>query len=292
MANARGMFCGLVLSCAAVAAHGAASWPIAYSYSPDSMPIVQARLAPPRKAMPEVQASISKLDADRSRFESAQLSQVEAAYKDSLSAASEKLPTVIDNLMRAFGGSSALLALRKHKYVPSFNEVRDKPSGHELSVRFNLLPLVSPDASLETRIQEVDDKLSRDEGNIFEQAKAEMAGLSRIVENEIEAQITSYMANMQHLSKSAAFAKKAASFLRARQPVAASGAQLTTNVRVMASDEPFPTIAGMVEDLERRRDAGESVVRAKILELELQLLQAENKIISDRLESWVAQIAR
>ena len=91
---------------------------------------------------------------------------------------------------RAFGGSSALLALRKHKYggtdfaqlisdvvrasndlqVPSFNEVRDKPSGHELSVRFNLLPLVSPDASLETRIQEVDDKLSRDEGNIFKQA--------------------------------------------------------------------------------------------------------------------------
>ena len=138
--------------------------------------------------------------------------------------------------------------------------------------------------------------------------------------------------NMQHLSKSAAFAKKAASFLRARQPVAASGAQLTTNVRVMASDEPFPTIAGMVEDLvyilQRAlvarfkpnflcdpgasavhaktqhtyngpfvhlllfRDAGESVVRAKILELELQLLQAENKIISDRLESWVAQIAR
>jgi len=147
-----------------------------------------------------------------------------------------------------------------------------------------------------------------------------------------KAQITSYMANMQHLSKSAAFAKKAASFLRARQPVAASGAQLTTNVRVMASDEPFPTIAGMVEDLvyilQRAlvarfkpnflcdpgasavhaktqhtysgpfvplllfRDAGESVVRAKILEWELQLLQAENKIISDRLESWVAQIAR
>ena len=187
---------------------------------------------------------------------------------------------------------------------------------------------------------------------LYAKAKAEMAGLSRIVENEIEvrsifllsvvcvktqdlvhkAQITSYMANMQHLSKSAAFAKKAASFLRARQPVAASGAQLTTNVRVMASDEPFPTIAGMVEDLvyilQRAlvarfkpnflcdpgasavhaktqhtyngpflhlllfRDAGESVVRAKILELELQLLQAENKIISDRLESWVAQIAR
>ena len=187
---------------------------------------------------------------------------------------------------------------------------------------------------------------------LYAKAKAEMAGLSRIVENEIEArpifllsvacvktrdlvhkaQITSYMANMQHLSKSAAFAKKAASFLRARQPVAASGAQLTTNVRVMASDEPFPTIAGMVEDLvyilQRAivarfkpnflcdpgasavhaktqhtyigpfvhlllfRDAGESVVRAKILEWELQLLQAENKIISDRLESWVAQIAR
>ena len=57
------------------------------------------------------------------------------------------------------------------------------------------------------------------------------------------------MTNLQHVSKSAAFAKKAVSFLAVRQPVAASGAQLTTNVRVMASGEPFPTIAGMVEDL-------------------------------------------
>lgn len=273
-------------------AHGTASWPIAYSYSPDTMPIVEARLAPPRKAMPEVQASISKLDADRSRLESEKLLQVEEAYKDSLSAASVKLPTLIDNLMRVFDQSSALLSLRQHKHAPSFNEARDKPGGHELSVRFNLLPLASPDASLETRIQEVDDKLSRDEGNIFEQAKAEMAGLSRIVENEIEAQITNYITNLQHVSKSAAFTKKAVSFLAVRQPVAASGPQLTTNVRVMASGEPFPTIASMVEDLERRRDAGESVVRAKILEWELQLLQAENKIVSDRLESWVARIAR
>ena len=38
-------------------------------------------------------------------------------------------------------------------------------------------------------------------------------------------------------------------FLALGQPVVSSGLQLTTNVRVMASDEPFPTVASMVEDV-------------------------------------------
>ena len=67
-----------------------------------------------------------------------------------------------------------------------------------------------------------------------------------------QAQITSHINNV--LGSHASFGTKAASFLRARQPVLASGAQLTTNVRVMAADAPFPTIAEMVEDLVKSLD--------------------------------------
>merc|ERR1711904_361284 len=88
------------------------------------------------------------------------------------------------------------------------------------------------------------------------------------------------------------FLTKSASpgLLSASQPALASGLQLTTNVRVAASDEPFLTVTSLVEDMERNRDASEDLIRKRLLELELKLLQAENDIISHRLGGWISQI--
>ncbi len=51
----------------------------------------------------------------------------------------------------------------------SFNEVRGKPGGHELTARINILPIRSPDPSLESHVQEIEDKRSKDERNMFRQ---------------------------------------------------------------------------------------------------------------------------
>jgi hypothetical protein len=42
---------------------------------------------------------------------------------------------------------------------------------------------------------------------------------------------------------------QSSSFLKLHQPVETGGLAPVTNVRVMAAEEPFPTVAGMVEDL-------------------------------------------
>ena len=42
---------------------------------------------------------------------------------------------------------------------------------------------------------------------------------------------------------------KSSSFLKFHQPVETGGLAPVTNVRVIAAEEPFPTVAGMVEDL-------------------------------------------
>ena len=84
-----------------------------------------------------------------------------------------------------------------------------------------------------------------------------MTGPTKIVQNELEAQITRHASNLLHAlrfglgaSSSPSFARSVG-FLSAYQPVLASGPPLTTNVRITASDEPFPTIAAMAEDLAR-----------------------------------------
>ena len=54
----------------------------------------------------------------------------------------------------------------------SFREAHGEPGGHELTARINLLPATSPDASLESRIKAIENKRTRDEGNIFKQVGA------------------------------------------------------------------------------------------------------------------------
>ena len=108
-------------------------------------------------------------------------------------------------------------------------------------------------------------------GFVF-QAVSEMSALTQIVQNEVEvsgvrrlckakrachnyackAQITRYANNLLHsVGVGVPFQKlrQAAGLLSASQPVVASGPQLTTNVRVAASEEPFYTVAELVEDM-------------------------------------------
>lgn len=295
--------CSVLVLCAA-AAQGAPSWPIMYAYSPDNMPIVEVRLAPPHKPMPEVAAFLGKLEKDRVGFEAAHMLEVEAAYNASWEEASEKLPMLIDRLMRVFEKPSVLLALRKNgrghggNTATTFREAQRKSGGHEMTARINILPAPSPDPSLESSIQDMEDKRSKDEGNIFKQAVSEMGALTKIVQNELEAQIMRHTNNFLHAVRFGLGTNPSTSLVRstgllaANQPVLASGPQLTTNVRIMASDEPFPAVAGMVENLERQRDAGEGLVRTRLMELELKLLQAENKLVSDRLATWIEHLLR
>lgn len=289
----------LLVFALAVASGAQPSWPIMYSYSPDSMPIMEVRLAPPRKPMPEVVASLGELENNRLQFETEELLKVERAYNVSLVEAGKKLPALVDRLMRVFVKPGAWIATRHgvplKSRAASFHEAHGS-GGHEITTRINLLPVVSADASLERSIQKLERKRSRDERALFMEAEDEMEMWTQVVEIAAEAEITQEVNAFIRAQKYGSSASAGELLTRGRatkflgQPVSPSGPQLSTNVRVAASDEPFPTIESMVEDLERKRDVGEGFLRTRMLELELQLLQAENAIISERLRGWVEHI--
>lgn len=60
--------------------------------------------------------------------------------------------------------------LRPGLQATAFREAHD--GRHELSARFNILPVVSPVASVESRIKDMERKRSKDEGHLFSQADA------------------------------------------------------------------------------------------------------------------------
>ena len=53
----------------------------------------------------------------------------------------------------------------------SFHEARSELGGHELTARINVLAVARPDASLEQKIDKIEEKRSKDEGNIFKQVR-------------------------------------------------------------------------------------------------------------------------
>lgn len=291
----------ILLLVLALSADAIPSWPIAYSYSPDTMPIIEVRLAPPRKPMLGVGLFLDSLESGRTHFEADRMLEVEAAYKTSLDEVLENLPTFIDRHMSLLEEQASFLSNRQPqnikagRHTPSFLGGL-QPTGHELTARINLLPVKQPDASLERNINELEQKRTKDEGKVFEQADSEMKGLAKIVQNEAEAQIVRHVNACLHALKFGARAGQATflagsiGFLSAQLPLPQSGSQLTTNVRVMASEEPFHTVASMVADVERRRDTSEGMLRTRILELELKLLQAANDIVGVRLTSWIERI--
>lgn len=289
----------LLMAVLAVAfVNAAPSWPTPYAYTPDNMPVIQVRLAPPSNPLPEVAEFLSKLDSDRKDLETAGMQEVEDAYKASLEVAEQKLTASIDHLMHAFEKPFVLSRFgytANRSNAASFTQARAALEGHEMTARINLFPVATPDSSLELLIQEIEDKRTRDERNIFKQAVAEMAGLTHIVQNELQAQISQkassfFQALHPHSTPISSTSGISAGFFSAHQPVSASGPHFTTNVRVSASDEPFPTITAMVEKLESDRDLSEDAVKTKLLERELKLLQTENNLIAEKLGSWVKHL--
>ena len=64
------------------------------------------------------------------------------------------------------------------------------------------------------------------------------------------------------------------------------------NVLVRAPEFVYPTVATLVQEMEARRDTSESLAVARIMQLELKLLRAENDMIKDALHASVGRILR
>ena len=66
------------------------------------------------------------------------------------------------------------------------------------------------------------------------------------------------------------------SFLKER----AADAPLAVDVRLLPPAGPFPTVAGLVADMEDRRDVAEDRLRQRILELELRLVKRMGAVVA------------
>jgi len=274
--------CAFIFACLSCYGAWAQSWPIPYEASPDTLPNIEVHLAPPVHPLPQVASEIQVLDKMRERSEEEKMSQLEFAFNAALENAKRQIGEAVGVSLRVFDDPRVWKNVAK---TGSFLRVRQRPnSAEEPSVRVKALAAAPPDPAIKIKMDQLEEQRSAAEALTLDVAIAEMGELTKIVvaelEKQLQLQIEPWLVGSGSLLRS-----------EARQiPGSPEGLPKQLNVRVGASDVPYPTIASLVQDMETRRDTAENLLRQRILELELKLLKAENVMIKDALNAAVGRV--
>lgn len=234
---------------------------------PESLPVVNVRLAAPKHPLPQVTAEIAVLEKQREQIETGLMDKLQAAFDTALASAKSRINKMIASSMQLEGGLRA-----------SFLQANEA----DFAIRVSTVAVPAPDPSIKVVMDAIEAKRSGAETNLLQQAASEMQGLTDIVLNELGAQIQAHALSLKNLNGKAAF-------LAVSQQETSKALPVQANVRV-ESGAAFPTIASMVQGMEARRDNAESQEASKVLELELKLLQEENDMIKNALGAAIERI--
>lgn len=268
---------------------------LASSATPDTLPMIDLRLDPPEHPLPEVSNEIDRLDKSRESSEAEQQTTLHTIFNKNLESASVQICSNIEHFMRAMLQSDTVdLRNTQEEHgdrASSFLGQPDtKPGAQDVLLRVNVFRSPGADALTQEKIAAIERKRGAEEIDIFTQASLEMRQLTNIVLHELMAQLRHHSKSLAKTSGEApsdmlttAQHSTATTFLESFGHGSNRGGLLpnSVNLRVSSADIPFPSIVSSVKGMELRRDRSEKKARARILEMQSSLLQAENAKIED-----------
>ena len=211
-------------------------------------PVVNVRLSPPKVQLPEVIAEIRSLDRARSSKEVAGLRRLDAAFEAAIQ----------DADARIHGAVAAAIGARSKTSASLFGA-----SSQRVRPRTGFLLHVSPASPVSNavlkKVAAVERVRGMDEQLLVDQGVRELGLLVDIVTAGLQTSLRSH----------------GAGFLDAGAAIVPA-----VDVRLLPPSEPFATVAGLVAEMEARRDGAEDNLRKHIIELELKLLQRMNEMLA------------
>jgi len=238
--------------------------------STDSSPIISVRLAPGARPLPDVAATIASLVAAREAAESELLEGLRGELSRTLENASSAIQGAVASARNGdrgaqYSGAGALAA--------SEGGARSL-GGDYSSVRVGVERRAPAGGAALAKINSIEKKQRQAESMMFEQARKDMHALTSVALTELSEQLAQRMRANDGSEKPIAFLDE---FLR--DPAD------TADVRVAAPASPFPAVADLVEDMEKRLDEREEQVRAKILGMLAKLIEAEADMVRSAFSS-------
>lgn len=219
----------------------------------NGQPTANLQLSPPENPLPQVSAIVANLESARQTTQETDEALLQAAYDTALANGRARIQKALGST-RASGWNvvSSFLA----------NKAAKPGAGPDIdNVSLEMVPPSAPSGVIRSRIQRLDRVLASEDEAVLQQGCREMALLVDIV-----------VGDLKHALGSEKYfqGSEGASFL-------ASSDDLDIRVNALA---PYPTIADIVAESEQARFEVGSELKHKILQSQLQLLQALNGFIS------------
>jgi hypothetical protein len=263
----------------------ASQWPVVQQSPQELLPNLELTLEPPQHPWPQVAAELGSLEESREQMENANMGALQQELNKATHDVRQRIGDTIGRIMHVFDDSRAAARHAGTSAAMLEQLPQDTLGSSVLSVKVNVLPASPPDPSLRPVIENLEGARSEKEKSMFETVSGEVSALSSFVVNELEAQLQTQVAAAAG-TKALLRRRKSPMFLQSMSKRSPSQA----NVRVMPTDLAYPTVSSMVQDMEAKRDIVETLERKRILEKELDFLEACNHEIEEGLRAAVSRI--
>ena len=212
-------------------------------------PVVNVRLTPSKTRLPEVSAKIAELETSRASVEAAGLRQLDEAFEAARKKARARINAVLV--------SSSAIAGQGARSPTAFLGATERRSGSAAGFLLHVLPAGPVSNAVLKKIAAVERVRDAEERLLIAQGVKELGLLVDLVVSQLQASLRTGGAGFLGASSGGA-------------------TEASVDVRVLPPAEPFATVAGLVAEMEARRDAAEDGLRKHIMELELKLLHQMN----------------
>jgi len=245
------------------------------------MATVEISLAPP--SHPALSAEIGSLDAAREDVESVMVGQVRQAAQAALEAVQGNIDAITRNLVHSSCEDPGLKAAFGRSLI-------GRP--HRGSVKSQTLAFLSQSSRLAEdeaivdvgglaeevhlphgALQNLENHRGDAERKFFQKAIAEMGDLSTSIAADFQAEVDKQLRGLLTASRPVGFLQQA-------------------DVKVVASEGPYPTIVSLVGDMERRRDVAETLAQRQLALSKLMLIQGASAAARQSLEAAVSSIVK
>ena len=216
-------------------------------------PVVDLKLSPAAAALPDIVAQIAGLDAARVDAEEEALGRLDAAYAAAASNAEAQIQSVFAERFIPRDAST--------KLIPTSLLARSA-AGSDFRVEVLPAPFVSN--RIRKRIALIERIRNIEESGLIDHAVGEFQMLVDLATRDLKMRLSPA-------------SRRGASFLNRDSSVA----PVAVDVRLLPPDGPFPTVAGLVAEMEERRDVAEDRVRQRITELQMKLVKHMGALVAE-----------
>jgi hypothetical protein len=261
-------------------------WPVPYVVDANTLPNLEVGLAAPANPFPHEEQAVRHQEHLQEEAEAARMDALRRSSRKVLVDARARTAIIIGRAMHTLGDAFPAMG-SKRTHSSSFVETQmEVSSADAIGLLVDIEPAGTPNTTWTDQIVSLGRRSVDDVHQSRDQDISNMKALSDAILRELEVQLQEQLTSLNRTDFAAS-----GDVNGARAPVGFTAMVGEDNVHVRAPQAEFPNVASVVQGMEARTAITEHLGQWTVLGMDMQLLQAERRMIKEMLDTAVGRAA-